>query len=286
MVLGLCHTNLGRFSVLSGSKDTAPIQSYSAQRNKCHTVVDRMFKRLYLLRVVNNPNNNMEHSSLVYIMESRTQNTAFWSENSTFRDNGSVSIGSFVRVMCPKRIESYMRNDIPLLESGFSFVLLKTPPTLLSVGINRSIAANLSNGFVYNRASVEVSMAYPVSTQCSGFLCDRQRINDWNGTNTGCGCYGMLSNASNIAIQHSLTIETILDGALSMDNFSSIKFQQLYMRGPIPVGVRNFHFRIGSTLMNRMCAAIENCVEYINDHELIYFMICTCVGREHEMRPN
>ena len=161
--------------IITGTKEFGA----SVYNKKIRTrVVDRHFKRLYLLRVVNNPNINTDHSSLVYIMESRTQNISFWSDNSNCRDNGSISIGSFIRVMCPKAIDSYMRNDIPLLESGFSFILLKTPPQLISVSINQGVSANVSCGFVYNRASLEVSMAYPVSTQCSGYLCDCQRIHD------------------------------------------------------------------------------------------------------------
>ena len=80
--------------------------------------------------------------------------------------------------MCPKQIDLYMQNDIPLLESGFAFVLLKTPPKLVSVPIDRGVSANVSCGFVYNKATLEVDMAYLVSTQCAGFLCDRQRVND------------------------------------------------------------------------------------------------------------
>ena len=227
-------------------------------------VSERHFRRLYLFRVVSNPNNNTEHSALVYVMEYRTQNVSFWIDNATNRDNGNVSIGSFVRLMCPKPIESYMRNDIPLIESGYPFILLKTPSRFPTVSINEIIGPNISRPFVSNTVSLSIDMVYPQSTQCSGLLCDRQRVNDWNSTHIGCGCYGMLSNASNVALIHSISAATRTNTNLFMDNFSSLRFQQLYMQTVIPLGIKHYRFRIGGDLMDRLLDAIDECIQFIN----------------------
>ena len=87
------------------------------------------FKRLYLLRVVN-ITEPQDHDKLVYIMETTTKNKYFWTDNTNNRDNGNVTIGSFIRVQVPHKITQYMRNDIPMINSDWPFILLKTPKIL------------------------------------------------------------------------------------------------------------------------------------------------------------
>ena len=159
-----------------------------------------------------------------------------------------------------------MRNDIPVIESGYSFILLKTPKTFPCVSINDSVGPNISNAFVYNRTTLDVEMIVPTNTGCSGRFCDRQRIHDWDGSHTGCGCYGMLSNASTLAFQHMVRVTTAVDGELCMANFSSLKIQQLYILGTIPQAVKFYDFKLGTETMDKLLKSLEDVLLLINDN--------------------
>eukprot|EP00957_Ditylum_brightwellii_P135808 10358227-Ditylum_brightwellii.AAC.1 len=76
---------------------------------------------------------------------------------------------------------------------------------------------------------------------CLGNLYDKQRVNDWNSTRE-CGCYGMNTNSSNLAIQHHVDIVTS-KGVKLMPKFSSMKFSLLYLSHMIPgtIKVGTFH---------------------------------------------
>ena len=70
-------------------------------------------------------------------------------------------------------------------------------------------------------------------------MCNRQRISDWNNVR-GCGCVGMDTNGSSLAIQHVISIETVDGGneMYRMREFSSLKFSDLYLTGQIPGSVK------------------------------------------------
>eukprot|EP00957_Ditylum_brightwellii_P138811 10580935-Ditylum_brightwellii.AAC.1 len=60
-------------------------------------------------------------------MEACNMNQPLWQKNLNHRDNGAVSVGSIIRMMCPMLIESYMCNDIPIVQSPYPLILLKFP---------------------------------------------------------------------------------------------------------------------------------------------------------------
>ena len=113
-------------------------------------------------------------------MEARNQNMNLWAKN-TNRDNGAISIGSFVCFTYPMPIQQYMRCDIPLLMSQLPAILLKTP-SMITYPLNYEIESNTSLGSIYRSAIVNICFSYVLKTSCSGLLCDRQRVSDWNGS--------------------------------------------------------------------------------------------------------
>ena len=221
------------------------------------------FTRLILARVVSSlhPDENIQ---LVYIMEARNQNQNLWSKNVNHRDSGAISIGSIIRVPCPLPIDIYMRCDIPMIRSQFPAILLRSPARLGSVAINESIESNTSLAFVYNGTQVTINLSVPLKTTCAGNLCDRQRIIDWCNSK-GCGCYGMNTNSSSLAIQHALEVETINNGTLKMDDFSSKKFSKLYLNGDIPGSVKLYMLQLTQASMD-MFISVEECINLINDN--------------------
>ena len=91
---------------------------YNRQRNENNQSLER-FSWLLVARVhpYFHPEKNVE---IVYFMEARNTNNNFYNVNVQYRDNGSISIGSFPWVPCPIPIYQYMRGGIPFFVSGFS----------------------------------------------------------------------------------------------------------------------------------------------------------------------
>ena len=200
------------------------------------------FTRLIMARVVSTVHEE-ENSRVIYLMEARNQNKNLWNKNVNQRDNGAITVGSIIRIPCPMPVESYMRGDIPLIVSHQPSILLKFPRSLRSIPMNHEIEGNTSLAFVYNDARVNLHFTAAVKTTCSGNLCDRQRISDWNGIK-GCGCYGMSPNSSSLALTHAISVLSNTGEELKMDEFSSRKFSSLYLTEAIPGSVKLYMLQL------------------------------------------
>lgn len=150
-----------------------------------------------------------------------------WDRNLEYRDNGTLCIGSIIRILAPRPVESFM-NSTPLIATNEPTVMMKRPFSLNVVPINSQIGANNSSAFVYNRCRIVSSDGYtPQATTCSGMLCDKQRVDDWNGDERGCGCYSMQDRRSILVLQHDIEVEANDGGnelRIPMRMFSSSKF--------------------------------------------------------------
>ena len=66
-------------------------------------------------------------SRLIYLMESKNSNQCLFNKNVELRDNGVISIGTFVRILTPLAIENKMRGDIPLIKTHYPLIVMKRP---------------------------------------------------------------------------------------------------------------------------------------------------------------
>ena len=196
-------------------------------------------------------------------MEARNMNTYLWSRNVNYRDNGSISIGSIIRVCCPRPVDNFMRGDIPLMVTHNPVFLLKYPSKIATMQIDPEIGSNTSLAFVHNGTSLQIYYTSVLKTQCNGSLCDRQRISDWLGSR-GCGCYGMATNSTSLAIQHSISVTTF-QGDKTMKEFSSLKFSKLYLNGVIPGSCKLYHLQVTAAFF-AMCECMKNCIDLINEN--------------------
>ena len=181
--------------------------------------------RLFLVRVYS----QSESNGSCYIMESRTENRYLWNHNVELRNNGAVTICAIFRLLAPRPIENVMVGDIPLLVSKFPARVMREPSTYISIGINLQTQGNESFAFVANNTNITLDGFTPVPTSCSGLFCDRQRVDDWYGTERGCGCYSMHHRRSNIGFQHDVTSILNNGHTITMAGFSSAKFSKLYL---------------------------------------------------------
>ena len=257
--LNLTFLDIQIMRIITANNDPANVYS---RRGRVQNPT-RTFKRLILARC-SCYKNEEEQNRLVYLMEARNQNTQLWSNNIQYRDNGAISVGSYLRIPGPYPIDTYMKNDIPMINSAFPLVLLKPPTKFTEIPINERIESDTSYAFVYIRTQLSFTIINPVKTTCSGKFCDRQRISDWNNSK-GCGCYGMLDNATSLAFEHGITVQTLTDGTLHMSSFSSLKFQQLYMKGSLPGSTKLHQLHINDTFFE-ILGCIYKCIQFINEN--------------------
>ena len=73
---------------------------YKKNRQGGNSGKEMKYERLFLCRIHSEqyPDDN---SKVAYIMEARNQNKKLWNMNMNFRDNGVVSIGLLIRIICP-----------------------------------------------------------------------------------------------------------------------------------------------------------------------------------------
>lgn len=231
---------------------------YRKKKNQKEQVA---FTRLFMCRVVSSPGMPDESDRLVYVLEATNSNKNLWKMNTNHRDNGAIAVGSVIRLTCLHAVENYMRGDIPLVKTDMPAILLNTPRTLPRTRIDYGIESNMSAGFVYNQIKLWVLFTSFMKTQCAGLFCDRQRILDWNNI-MGCGCYGMLSNASSLAIQHVLSCVIGCENML-IRNFSSLRFSSFYMTEPFPGSVRLSDLQLSAQYVNFL-RAIRKCIKLVN----------------------
>jgi hypothetical protein len=161
-----------------------------------------------------------------------------WDKDISIRDNGGITIGCCIALINPKPIEDYLAGDIPLIDSDFSSIVLKKPTTFEEVSVDEGISQGVTRSFVLRNAMVDVLSSSPVQTQCSGLFCGKQDINNVLKSGRGCGCYSMQDRIGKIVMMHSIQVKDVAtDLEFTMNEFSSYKFDSLFMNSPFPNSV-------------------------------------------------
>ena len=197
-------------------------------------------------------------------MEARNCNNMLFERNLEYRDNGTISIGTYFRILSPLPIENNMRGDIPLVKTQLPIIVLKSPSKVASVPVDLQLQEQTSMAFVYNKVSLKLIRSTPLQTTCSGFLCDKQRVNDWTGSR-GCGCYHMTQYRSNIAFQHHIHFETPDGERIIHSDFSSTKFSLLYLSNHLPGALRISALRSSESFWD-IEDQIEKVIKYVNSN--------------------
>ena len=56
-----------------------------------------------------------KHSQHIYLMEAKNSNNMLFERNLELRDDGTISISTFLRILAPLLIENNMKGDIALV---------------------------------------------------------------------------------------------------------------------------------------------------------------------------
>ena len=99
------------------------------------------------------------------MIESRTSNEKLWGCQPEFRNNGVLTVGRCIAVICPTPIQNLLSDEIPILETRHPAVLMKHPKSFHDVSIDRTLVQNNTRAFVMNNATLEVLNTVPETTK-------------------------------------------------------------------------------------------------------------------------
>ena len=181
-------------------------------------------------------------------------------------DNGTITIGSYLRILCPYPVERNMKN-IPIVRTHIPAIAMKPPLLLYPIPIDYETMGNNSGVAVLSGVLVNVRRTTAIQTTCSGKHCDKQRPMDWaRSTSQGCGCWGTSSlGTSNLALMHNIILQD-RDDKIKVENFSSTKFNQIFMTGPIPPNTPVTALEATQAFFN-LKIAIDDCLDLINEND-------------------
>ena len=227
---------------------------YNRLRNRGSTT---NYTRILMFR-----QHGIDGNQVFYMMIARALNTDLFNRNIEFRDNGILTIGSYVRILAPMPITTLMNNETPMVESNFPVVALSPPETIDPIPLSMEIQADSSLAFVVNNADLVVRSSAPTQTNCSGLFCDKQRLRDIRG---GCGCFHMISNRSNLAFIHNIRLVDGIGTDITVNNFSSTKFSLLYLSQRLSPSIKISALNMTDEYFD-LLDSIDEVVSYINSN--------------------
>ena len=149
----------------SGQTNTSSFQSYLRKNKKEEGSTMNNYFRLFLFRDVYS-----SKGDVVYMVEAKCTNERLWLRNASLRDNGTITIGTYIAVINPRPITTRLINDIPMVETHGSCVIMKDPTSpVLEVQVDISVMNNMTRSFLLNSADLTVHSTKVVATSCGGF---------------------------------------------------------------------------------------------------------------------
>lgn len=256
--LNRTHLNLQILRIITPQSGNAGNQAMTRYQHRINSQQKITFIRIILCR---------NDSNLCYIMMTNDMNKRLFHRDLLLRDNGVLTIGSYIRLLAPLPVERNMQG-IPLLNSYYPALAMEPPNQVSSIPINKYIEGNQAHCAFLKHVFVSIRRTTAVQTTCSGKHCDKQRPTDWAFTNNrACGCWGTSSlGTSNIALMHNVVVRNGMNEIEAvMKNFSSTKFNSIIMDKAIPPNTKVTSLE-QTNASEKLEEAIENCVEYINEN--------------------
>ena len=149
-----------------------------------------------------------------------------------FRDNGTLTIGSYIAIINPMPIKEFWCNEVPILEVRTSAFIMKDPEIMHEVLINESITANVPSIILYNNVKINVHSLEPLDYKCGGLFFDRQRAVEIDRGARACGCYNMSTRVGNVVLLHDISFTKDGKKLFTIRDFSSHSFSCMYLKKP------------------------------------------------------
>ena len=247
-----CATNVGQ-------EDKFDFYSYKNKKSGQTWKNSSTYQRLFLLLDIED-----EDSAVYYLIQSSTQHANLWNFNRSIRDDGEISIGTSVCILNPKPIKNFLANDVPIIETDHPLVTLMPDAIERLVAFPDSLRANVTRGFRVQGATLELYTFACVPGMCSGYFCDRQRVKELNTIKKGCGCYQTGRNSS-IVLKFDMQA-SYNEKCLDITDFSSVKFQEIFISGAIPVSCGVETFGVTTENYNELFDCVEEIIDFVNDN--------------------
>ena len=199
-------------------------------------------------------------------MESPSKNTNMnlWLNNVELRDNWVITIGTVLRIVSPLPVTSYLRGDIPILQSNQPAVILNQPSRYLEVLPYQNLQGESSKSFVLNHATLSCKAYSCEKTKCGGSFCDRQRLNEWNNVLGTCGCYAQRSRGTNNLTFLFPLIKVIHQQKTYLHrDFSSHNFSLGFLNRDFPIGIQANDLQLSDAFWD-LGETIERIIRFAN----------------------
>ena len=244
----------------SGQNNTSAFQSYLRKNKKEEGSTMSNYFRLFLFRDVNS-----KKGDVVYMVEAKCTNERLWLRNTSFRDNGTITIGTYIAVINPRPITTKLINDIPMVETHGSCIVMKNPTyPVREVPVEMSVINNMTKFFVLNNVKLTVHSTNVQATSCGGYFCDKQRVIEIVRGTRACGCYSMESRSGSVTLFHSVSISKEHGmKTIHMDDFSSLSFSNLYLKKPLSSSVKVNHLDFTDAYFE-LLKSVDEVVSLIN----------------------
>ena len=181
------------------------------------------------------------------------------------RDNGTVTVGTVLRIVSPLPVTSYLRGDIPLVQSNQPAIVLKNPSRYLEVLPHQNLQGESSRAFILNGAELSCQAFSCEKTKCGGSFCDRQRLNEWNNALGTCGCYAQRSRGTNnLTFLFPLIKATHNNNTYMHRDFSSHQFSLGFLNRDFPIGIQSNDLQLSESFWH-LGDTIEEIIDFIND---------------------
>ena len=223
--------------------------------------------RMFLCRVFDKRDSDAS-GELVYFMqgENNTNKTLFLRENK-WRDNGTLTIGTYFRVLAPEYISQYLNNEVPMIVTTRPAILMKRPVSVPKVPI-RNLSEKQSRAYVLTSARLFIKEVDAIDAVCNGNLCDKQRIRQVRSGKCGCYHFQQISKSGVIFSHHIALIPQEVMGSevqsqITERTFTSQKFSQLYLKKPLPNNILIAQIQ-DSDEMDMISQKVIELSEYVN----------------------
>ena len=127
----------------------------------------------------------------------KNKNKNLWLNNVELCNNGIITVGTVLRIICPMPVTTYLRGNLPILETHHPAIILHVPWSYNTIFPSENLQGESSRSFILTGAILGSRAFSCVKTKCGGSFCDRQRVNEWNTPIGSCGCYTQQNRGTN-----------------------------------------------------------------------------------------
>ena len=202
------------------------------------------------------------------VLIGKQRNHTLFDSNLPGRDDGTFSPGTYVVVVRPHSINSWMGNSIPLLDVPVSWRAVSSQgiPSLLFQEVKPHETSNRLHAFVFPKVKLELLNLQLVKSNCVGALCDSlEMLPDGSNSVTTCACYHTIKRTGNVVL---LVTLRVVNGNTQfiVRNFTSKKFTSMFLlNGAVPAGLSASMIQ-NSAYEDVVVSNVEQCIQAVNEN--------------------